>query len=132
MGMIIHLSEAAWLTQFNLAFNIHDFLFGTALWGIGVFMWLLANPNIGNYAWVRAISNRMLGIYVCHLLIIIVLFNICGVLGITELDKDITVFFGTFILIFMLVAGIEKRHCDTGCFASAICLALVSSGLAQL
>ncbi len=52
-----------------------------------VFMWLLANPNIGNYAWVRAISNRMLGIYVCHLLIIIVLFNICGVLGITETDK---------------------------------------------
>ncbi|MEZ9336684.1 acyltransferase [Vibrio splendidus] len=113
VGMIIHFSEAAWLTQFDIAFNIHDFLFGTALWGIGVFMWLLANPNIGDYAWVRAISNRMLGIYVCHLLIIIVLFNVCGVLGITELAKDVTVFFGTVLLSFGLVVGIEKtplRH----------------------
>jgi surface polysaccharide O-acyltransferase-like enzyme len=108
VGMIIHFSEAAWLTQFDIAFNIHDFLFGTALWGIGVFMWLLANPNIGNYAWVRAISNRMLGIYVSHLLIIIVLFNVCGILGITELAKDVTVFFGTVLLSFGLVAGIEK------------------------
>ena len=108
VGMIIHFSEAAWLTQFDIAFNIHDFLFGTALLGIGVFMWLLANPNIGNYAWVRAISNRMLGIYVCHLLIIIVLFNVCGILGINELAKDSIVFFGTFILSFLLVVGIEK------------------------
>ncbi|ARP40927.1 acyltransferase [Vibrio syngnathi] len=113
LGMLIHFAEAAWLTRFDIAFNIHDFLFGTALWGIGVFMWLLANPNMGNYAWVRAISNRMLGIYVSHLLIIIVLFNVCGILGITELAKDITVFFGTFILSFILIAGIEKtplRH----------------------
>ncbi|MFS1931928.1 acyltransferase [Vibrio splendidus] len=113
VGMIIHFAEAAWLTQFDIAFNIHDFLFGTALWGIGVFMWLLANPNIGNFVWVRAISNRMLGIYVCHLLIIIVLFNVCGVLGITELAKDVTVFFGTVLLSFGLVVGIEKtplRH----------------------
>ncbi|MFA0230790.1 fucose 4-O-acetylase, partial [Vibrio sp. 10N.261.45.A7] len=99
---------AAWLSQFDVAFNIHDFLFGTALWGIGVFMCLLANPNMGNYAWVRAISNRMLGIYVCHLLIIILLFNICGIFGITELAKDITVFFGTVLLSFGLVVGIEK------------------------
>ncbi|MCC4820024.1 fucose 4-O-acetylase, partial [Vibrio lentus] len=87
-------------------FNMNDFLFGTALWGMGVFMWLLANPNMGNYTWVRAISNRMLGIYVSHLLIIIVLFNVCGALGITELAKDVTVFFGTVLLSFGLVVGI--------------------------
>lgn len=76
--------------------------------GGGVFMWLLANPNMGNYTWVRAISNRMLGIYVSHLLIIIALFNVCGVLDITELAKDVTVFFGTVLLSFGLVVGIEK------------------------
>ncbi|MCC4854137.1 fucose 4-O-acetylase, partial [Vibrio lentus] len=75
IGMFIHFAEAAWLTNFDVGFNMNDFLFGTTLWGVGVFMWLLANPNIGNYAWVRSISNRMLGIYVSHLLVIIVLFN---------------------------------------------------------
>ncbi|MDH5975885.1 acyltransferase family protein [Vibrio splendidus] len=108
LGMLIHFAEAAWLTTFDVGFNMNDFLFGTALWGMGVFMWLLANPNMGNYAWVRAISNRMLGIYVSHLLIIIVLFNVCGALGITELAKDVTVFFGTVLLSFGLIAGIEK------------------------
>ncbi|PMG53486.1 fucose 4-O-acetylase [Vibrio splendidus] len=108
LGMLIHFAEAAWLTTFDVGFNMNDFLFGTALWGMGVFMWLLANPNMGNYAWVRAISNRMLGIYVSHLLIIIVLFNVCGALGITELAKDVTVFFGTVLLSFGLVVGIEK------------------------
>ncbi|MEZ8324029.1 acyltransferase [Vibrio cyclitrophicus] len=108
IGMFIHFAEAAWLTNFDVGFNMNDFLFGTTLWGVGVFMWLLANPNIGNYAWVRSISNRMLGFYVSHLLVIIVLFNVCGILGITEIGKDITVFFGTFILSFMLVSGIEK------------------------
>ncbi|WP_102386499.1 acyltransferase [Vibrio cyclitrophicus] len=108
ISMFIHFAEAAWLTNFDVGFNMNDFLFGTTLWGVGVFMWLLANPNIGNYAWVRSISNRMLGIYVSHLLVIIVLFNVCGILGITEIGKDITVFFGTFILSFMLVSGIEK------------------------
>lgn len=108
LGMLIHFTEAAWLTTFDVGFNMNDFLFGTALWGMGVFMWLLANPNMGNYAWVRAISNRMLGIYVSHLLIIIVLFNVCGALGITELAKDVTVFFGTVLLSFGLVVGIEK------------------------
>ncbi|MFA0388216.1 acyltransferase [Vibrio splendidus] len=108
LGMLIHFAEAAWLTTFDVGFNMNDFLFGTALWGMGVFMWLLANPNMGNYTWVRAISNRMLGIYVSHLLIIIVLFNVCGVLGITELAKDVTVFFGTVLLSFGLVVGVEK------------------------
>ncbi|MFA0160857.1 acyltransferase [Vibrio splendidus] len=108
LGMLIHFAEAAWLTTFDVGFNMNDFLFGTALWGMGVFMWLLANPNMGNYAWVRAISNRMLGIYVSHLLIIIILFNVCGILDITELAKDSIVFFGTFILSFLLVVGIEK------------------------
>ncbi|MGF1745148.1 acyltransferase [Vibrio minamisatsumaniensis] len=108
LGMVIHFAEAAWLTQFDIAFNTHDFLFGTALWGVGVFMWLLANPNLGDYAWVRAISNRMLGIYVSHLLIIIMLFNVCRILGITEMAKDVTVFFATFVLSLMLVTVIER------------------------
>ena len=32
--MAIHFAEAAWLMGFDVAFNINDFLAGTALWGI--------------------------------------------------------------------------------------------------
>lgn len=45
LGMTIHFGEAAWLMGYDVAFNINDFLAGTALWGIGVFMWLLGKPN---------------------------------------------------------------------------------------
>jgi surface polysaccharide O-acyltransferase-like enzyme len=108
LGMSIHFGEAAWLMGFDVAFNINDFLAGTALWGTGVFMWLLANPNMGDNRWVRAISSRMLGIYVSHLLLIIVMFNICGILGITGLSKDILTYSMTIILSFGLVVAIEK------------------------
>ncbi|WP_299689167.1 acyltransferase family protein [uncultured Vibrio sp.] len=108
LGMVVHFTEAAWLTQFDVAFNINDFLFGTALWGTGIFMWLLAHPQMGNYAWVRAISDRMLGIYACHLLIIILLSNVCGMLEITEFGRDVTVYVGTLLLSFGLVVAIEK------------------------
>lgn len=35
LGMLIHFAEAAWLTTFDVGFNMNDFLFGTALWGGG-------------------------------------------------------------------------------------------------
>lgn len=108
LGMVIHFGEAAWLMQFDIAFNINDFLAGTALWGTGVFMWLLANPNLGDNGWIRTISSRMLGIYVSHLLLIIVMFNICGMLGITGLGKDVLTYSLTIILSFGLVVAIEK------------------------
>lgn len=108
LGITIHFGEAAWLMGYDVAFNINDFLAGTALWGAGVFMWLLANPSLGDTAWVRAISSRMLGIYVSHLLLIIVMFNICGMLGITGLSKDILTYSMTIILSFGLVVALEK------------------------
>ena len=50
----------------------------------------------------------MLGIYVSHLLLIIVMFNICGMLGITGLSKDILTYSMTIILSFGLVVALEK------------------------
>lgn len=108
LGMTIHFGEAAWLMGYDVAFNINDFLAGTVLWGIGVFMWLLANPTVGDKRWIQAISSRMLGIYVSHLLLIIVMFNICGMLGITGLSKDILTYSMTIILSFGLVVALEK------------------------
>ncbi|MGF1754808.1 acyltransferase family protein [Vibrio makurazakiensis] len=108
VGMAIHFAEAYWLTNHEMAFNVHDFLFGTALWAVGVFMWLLANPKMGNMRWVSLVSKRMLGIYASHLLIVILMFNISGILEITGLAKDVLVYSSTIVLAFLLVIGIEK------------------------
>jgi hypothetical protein len=45
---------------------------------------------------------------VSHLLLIIVMFNICGMLGITGLSKDILTYSMTIILSFGLVVALEK------------------------
>ena len=108
IGMIIHFSEAYALTFVNSPFNTHDFLFGTALWGSGIFMWLLANPNFGQSAWVTSISSRMLGIYVSHLLLVILMFNIAGALEIQGIAKDLLVYPATLVISFLLIAAIEK------------------------
>lgn len=42
IGMAIHFAEAYYLMDYEIAFNSHDFLFGTVIWSLGVFMWLLA------------------------------------------------------------------------------------------
>lgn len=108
IGMAIHFAEAYALTYVESPFNMHDFLFGTALWGTGMFMWLLANPNFGQSAWVSSISSRMLGIYVSHLLVVILMFNVAGALEIQGVAKDLLVYPATIIISFLLIVGIEK------------------------
>ncbi|WP_394246703.1 acyltransferase [Vibrio profundi] len=108
LGMAVHFYEAFWLMDYDMAFNEHDFLFGTVFWAFGVFMLLLANPKVGNMKWVSLLSKRMLGIYVSHLLVIILMFNVMGMLEIVGLAKDAIVYVSVIFLSFALVAGFEK------------------------
>jgi len=108
IGMVLHFGEAFWLKDYDMAFNIHDFLFGTVFWAFGMFMLLLANPKVGNMKWVSLLSKHMLGIYVSHLLVIILMFNVMGMLEIEGIAKDVIVYVSVIILSVTLVAGLEK------------------------
>lgn len=103
LGMVIHFAEASWLYSFNVPFNTHDFLFGTTLWGTGLFMALLAKPNLGDSPVVFKLASMVLGIYVSHLLVMIALMNVSGALGIDGYLKDFVVTSGTISVSFILV-----------------------------
>ncbi|MDW3081559.1 fucose 4-O-acetylase, partial [Vibrio sp. 1403] len=107
LGMALHFGEAYWLMQYDVAFNSNDFLFGTVIWSLGVFMWLLVHPNFGNMSWVFKWAPSVLGVYVSHLLVIIVMMNIAGFLGLQDLAKDAFLFPATLIVTLLLVRAIE-------------------------
>ena len=107
LGIGLHFAEAYWLTQHNVVFNSHDCLFGTVIWSLGIFMWLLARPNFGNMPWVLKWSPNILGIYVSHLLMIIVMMNVAGILGLQDLAKDAFIYSTTIIATLLLVKGID-------------------------
>lgn len=75
-GMLLHLSEARFLMGYGVAFNSHDFLVGTPLWGAGLFLLLQNKPNFGDRPWVHFLAANSLSIYLCHLLVIILLGNL--------------------------------------------------------
>lgn len=56
LGMAFHFVEAYGLHQYGQVFNTNDYLFGTTLWAIGLFLFLLAKPDLG----------RKLGDFHCH------------------------------------------------------------------
>ncbi|WP_162063810.1 acyltransferase [Vibrio taketomensis] len=107
-GMAVHFIEAYMLMDYKQAFNTNDFVFSTMVWGTGVFLFLLAKPNLGNHAWVLNLSKSVLPIYVSHLPIIIVMMNVAGFMQLAGPAKDATVFTGTIVLTLLLVKGIEK------------------------
>ncbi|WP_162047730.1 acyltransferase [Vibrio taketomensis] len=107
-GMAVHFIEAYMLMDYKQAFNTNDFVFSTMVWGTGVFLFLLAKPNLGNHAWVLNLSKSVLPIYVSHLPIIIVMMNVAGFMQLAGPTKDATVFTGTIVLTLLLVKGIEK------------------------
>ncbi|MFL0912308.1 acyltransferase [Vibrio parahaemolyticus] len=107
LGMALHFGEAYWLMQYDVAFNSNDFLFGTVIWSLGVFMWLLVHPNFGNMSWVFKWAPSVLGVYVSHLLVIIVMMNIAGFLGLQDLAKDAFLFPATLVVTLLLVRAIE-------------------------
>ncbi|WP_182026123.1 acyltransferase [Vibrio rotiferianus] len=107
IGMALHFAEAYYLMDYEIAFNSHDFLFGTVIWALGVFMWLLAHPNFGDMPWVFKWSPSILGIYVSHLLVIIMMMNVAGILGLENLAKDAFIYPATIVVTLLLVKAIE-------------------------
>ncbi|RKF19989.1 fucose 4-O-acetylase [Alginatibacterium sediminis] len=108
LGMIIHFSEAAFLHDFGQVFNMNDYLFGTALWASGMFLWFLANPKIGNTRWVQHLASWSLAIYLIHLLVVILMFNLAGILGWQGLLKDALVFIGALSISYVLARLLER------------------------
>ncbi|AMG02573.2 fucose 4-O-acetylase [Vibrio mimicus] len=108
VGMLFHFVEAYGLHQHGQVFNTNDYLFGTALWAIGLFLFLLAKPDLGRKPCVFSLSQSILGFYVSHLLMVIVMMNIAGILGLAGLQKDALILFGTLITTYLLVKGLER------------------------
>jgi surface polysaccharide O-acyltransferase-like enzyme len=108
IGLLGHLSEAYWLSLHDVAFNTHDFLFFTPLWATAIFFLCLRFPNVGDIPLVHALSKHILGIYVAHLSIMIVFYNIVGLYQISGYTRDFIIFFGTLIGTLLFVKIIEK------------------------
>ena len=108
VGITLHFSEAYFLTSFKQPFNGNDFLFGTMLWGTGVFLFLLSKPNLGNSPLVLSLSKSVLPIYVAHLPVIIIMMNVTGYLQVTGPLKDAIVVSGAMTVTLLLVKGLER------------------------
>ena len=108
VGLMGHFTEAYWLSNQGVNFISHDFLFFAPLWAIGLVLFLLAKPDLGNYRLINYLAPRILGIYICHLSIIIIFMNISGVLGVSGLPKDMLIFWGTLFVSTLFVKSIEK------------------------
>jgi surface polysaccharide O-acyltransferase-like enzyme len=112
LGMVMHFSEAAWLTQFAIPFNVHDFLFGTVIWGTGLFLWALSKPHVGDKPWILNSASLVLGIYVIHMPFIIVMKNVVGILGWQDLQADATIWVGTLLLSLLFVFALRGRKLE--------------------
>ncbi len=107
-GMALHFVEAAVLHSYGQTFHNNDFLIGTALWGTGIFFWLLNHPEMGDKPWVHHLAQWVLPIYAIHLILVIVMFNVAGILAWQGLAKDCLAFFGSLILSYLLARALAK------------------------
>ncbi|WP_413113564.1 acyltransferase [Thaumasiovibrio sp. DFM-14] len=108
LGLVIHFSEAFWLYGYDIPFNIHDFLLGTPLWGAGIFMMLLSRPTFGDHPITFKLANRVLGVYVAHLPIFLIMLNLSTTFGIEGYLKDLFVVAATFSISLLVVEGILR------------------------
>lgn len=108
LGLIGHFTEAFWLFSKGVSFPNHDFLFFTPLWAVGLFLFLLSKPNLGEHPLTHYLSRLILPIYLCHLSIVVVFYNLIYIFSITGFARDALVFFGTLIMSFIFVKMIEK------------------------
>ena len=75
IGMLGYLLESLLLKQlWEIPFGRHDFLFSSVPWAVGLFCWLLANPNLGRGSWLERQAPKVLGLYCLHMLLVIWLF----------------------------------------------------------
>lgn len=108
MGLLGHFSEAYWLFTKGVAFSSHDFLFFTPLWATGLFFFLLAKPDFGDHLITYYLSKSTLPVYVSHLSIAIVFYNIAGIFALSGLPRDALLLFGTVLSSLLFVKLIEK------------------------
>ncbi|MGL6260196.1 acyltransferase [Vibrio sp. WXL210] len=108
IGMLGHFVEAWLLGTQGVDFRLHDFLFSTPVWSVGLFMLLLANPNWGDHRVIHWLSQRTLGIYVSHLLMIIYMSNLSGLLTLSAPARDLLVLFGSIVLSVVITCMIER------------------------
>lgn len=116
LGMLIHFAEAYGLSFYDQPFNTNDFLFGTALWGTGCFLWLLTKPSLGQGHWLTGLARYVLPVYVAHLPMMIVMFNIAGALELEGLMRDVSIFVGTLTLTCLLVKAVDGTKLNTWLF----------------
>ncbi len=111
LGMTGHFAEATLLkNHYQLPFSIHDFVFSTVIWGVGVFLMLMAKPNWGRSPQLLNLAQSVLPFYILHLLVAIVMFNLAGSLQLNGLSKDLMVVLGTMVLSMLLIRCIQQTR----------------------
>ena len=108
VGFGLFIGEANYLSLHENGSFFHDFLFGTPLWALGIFFILLAKPNLGNHKLTHSLSKDVLGIYLCHLIIVIYYLNIVRILDINPIVASVCAVPVIFIVSTMIVRGLRK------------------------
>ena len=76
-GALMHFGEIFFLKRmYDINVLYHNFLLGTIIWGIGVFLLCLEYPNTGQNSILDRMGELTLGIYVSHILILYALMPI--------------------------------------------------------
>ncbi|WP_070962579.1 acyltransferase [Vibrio sonorensis] len=108
IGLLAHMSEAYFLFTHGAAFNVNDYLFGTALWATGLFLLLLNYPDFGNNRVIHYLGRRVLAIYVVHMIFLIYMMNIEVLIGAKYAMRDLLQFGGTTLTTLLFIALIER------------------------
>ena len=70
-GVALRLVELAWLMNcYGVHPNKVDYLLGTYPFGVGIFLWLLNSPWLGENRWMVRLSRYSAGVYCAHLLFV--------------------------------------------------------------
>jgi surface polysaccharide O-acyltransferase-like enzyme len=70
-GFLLQIIEAALLLKFfNHSLEQHEFLIGTAVSGIGIALFAVAKPDMGNKSALAQLGKYTLGVYCIHLFLI--------------------------------------------------------------
>ncbi|PSV65262.1 acyltransferase [Photobacterium angustum] len=108
IGFSVFLIEANYLYFFANGAFYHDFLFSSPIWAVGIFLFLQEKSNFGEQLKPTAFSKDILGIYLCHLLIVIYFFNLVFMLNINPILSSFLALPFAFIISLLLVKLLRK------------------------